>query len=149
MKKQVPRSIDALVRRPKVVVKSIIEHNGKILLLRRPEGKKFPLMLDYPGGKYENGESLEAAALRELKEETGIVMRRLDLHDVSIKQYSDARAACMFLIVYRGVTETADVELSDEHIAYAWMSPKKVDKTRLMPSLVPSLDRYIASRYHR
>jgi 8-oxo-dGTP diphosphatase len=53
---------------------AVVWHEGKVLLVRRgrPPGKDF---WSLPGGKIEPGEAPEAAALREVQEETGLSPR--------------------------------------------------------------------------
>ena len=58
--------------RPVVAVGVLLLHEGQVLLVQRarpPQVGRWTV----PGGKVELGETLEAAALRELEEETGIV----------------------------------------------------------------------------
>jgi 8-oxo-dGTP diphosphatase len=55
-----------------VVACALIDGDGKILLARRPEGKKMAGLWEFPGGKMDPGELPEAALVRELKEELGI-----------------------------------------------------------------------------
>jgi 8-oxo-dGTP diphosphatase len=55
-----------------VVAVALIDADGRILLARRPEGKKLAGLWEFPGGKVQDGEIPEAALARELKEELGI-----------------------------------------------------------------------------
>ncbi|MCX7381766.1 MAG: bifunctional GNAT family N-acetyltransferase/(deoxy)nucleoside triphosphate pyrophosphohydrolase [Alphaproteobacteria bacterium] len=51
---------------------ALVDRDGRILLARRPEGKKMAGLWEFPGGKLNPGETPEAALIRELKEELGI-----------------------------------------------------------------------------
>lgn len=51
---------------------ALIDIDGRVLLARRPEGKKLAGLWEFPGGKMNPGETPEAAVIRELKEELGI-----------------------------------------------------------------------------
>lgn len=51
---------------------ALIDRDGRVLLAQRPEGKSMAGLWEFPGGKVENGESPEAALVRELDEELGI-----------------------------------------------------------------------------
>ncbi len=65
-------------------VKVVVENNGKLLLVRISYAhKKWSL----PGGGVDKGESFEQAALRELKEEVGIVVE----HIIDIGEYRSDR----------------------------------------------------------
>lgn len=51
---------------------ALIDTDGRVLLARRPEGKKMAGLWEFPGGKLRDGETPEAALIRELHEELGI-----------------------------------------------------------------------------
>jgi 8-oxo-dGTP diphosphatase len=51
---------------------ALIDSDGRVLLARRPEGKKMAGLWEFPGGKLRPGETPEAALIRELAEELGI-----------------------------------------------------------------------------
>jgi 8-oxo-dGTP diphosphatase len=51
---------------------ALIDVDGRVLLARRPEGKKMAGLWEFPGGKLAPGETPEAALIRELQEELGI-----------------------------------------------------------------------------
>lgn len=55
---------------PRVGARAVIEHEGKVLLLRAEEpGRRYYFL---PGGHVQHGERLQEAVLREVKEETGL-----------------------------------------------------------------------------
>ena len=51
---------------------ALVDLDGRVLLARRPEGKKMAGLWEFPGGKLNAGETPEVALIRELKEELGI-----------------------------------------------------------------------------
>lgn len=54
------------------VVAAVIERGQTALVAQRPVGKHHAGLWEFPGGKVEFGESLEAALQRELREELGV-----------------------------------------------------------------------------
>ena len=57
-----------------VVAVALIDRKGRVLVQRRPAGKMLAGLWEFPGGKIEPGETPEAALVRELAEELGIVV---------------------------------------------------------------------------
>jgi 8-oxo-dGTP diphosphatase len=51
---------------------ALVDPEGRVLIARRPEGKKMAGLWEFPGGKLAPGETPEAALIRELHEELGI-----------------------------------------------------------------------------
>jgi len=51
---------------------ALVDSDSRVLLARRPEGKKMAGLWEFPGGKLNPGETPEAALIRELREELGI-----------------------------------------------------------------------------
>ena len=63
---------------PTIVVDAIVEKDYKLLLVRR---KKDPFKgsLSFPGGKVDEGEKVEDAVKRELREETNLNIEPTDI----------------------------------------------------------------------
>ena len=57
-----------------VAVGVLIDAQGRFLMTSRPEGKVYAGYWEFPGGKFEAGESGEQALRRELHEELGITI---------------------------------------------------------------------------
>jgi 8-oxo-dGTP diphosphatase len=68
------------------VVAAVISRGQKILVCQRKAGAPHALKWEFPGGKVEQGESLEGALRRELKEELGIVP--FDAQEITRYQYA-------------------------------------------------------------
>ena len=57
---------------PRVVVTAaVIERDGSYLVTQRPEGVHLAGLWEFPGGKLDAGESLQACLAREIREELG------------------------------------------------------------------------------
>jgi 8-oxo-dGTP diphosphatase len=50
----------------------LVDADGRVLLAQRPAGKHLAGLWEFPGGKVQQGETPEAALIRELHEELGI-----------------------------------------------------------------------------
>jgi 8-oxo-dGTP diphosphatase len=55
-----------------VVAVALLDADGRVLLAQRPAGKAMAGLWEFPGGKVHEGETPEAALIRELAEELGI-----------------------------------------------------------------------------
>lgn len=62
-----------------VVAAAIVDRDGRVLVQQRPPGTSMAGLWEFPGGKVEPGESPEAALVRELHEELGIVVTLADM----------------------------------------------------------------------
>ena len=63
-----------------VVLAFIYDCSGNVLLAKRPEGKSYGGLWEFPGGKIEDGETPEQATLRELAEELDILVVPTTVH---------------------------------------------------------------------
>lgn len=54
---------------------ALLDADGRVLIAERPAGKSLAGLWEFPGGKVEAGETPEAALVRELAEEIGIVTK--------------------------------------------------------------------------
>jgi 8-oxo-dGTP diphosphatase len=76
---------------------AVVEQGGCFLVGRRPEGVPLAGLWEFPGGKILDGETAEAAAVRECLEETGIVVKDV-LHLSSVgHEYEHGTVALEFI----------------------------------------------------
>ena len=109
----ISRVIDAYVFRK--------TNNGvNFLLLKRAETKIYEHLWQGVAGKIEQGETATEAAVRELKEETGLEPFRMFVAD-HVSQFYEANKNRMNLIPVFGIeVESDEVKLSDEHSKFVW-----------------------------
>lgn len=92
------------------------------LALRRAPDTRCPASWEMVHGKVEPGESLEAAARRELREETGLVAEMLlsvTMHPFYLVPHGTVQLAAVFAAV---VPPDALVALGPEHDRHAWLT---------------------------
>lgn len=99
---------------------------SRFLLLKCPETSRHKEYWQPVTGGIEHGEDNMTACLREIKEETGIVVEPDDVTLLleGYRVYSDEKDLhkTIFLTQTTGLTVT----LSDEHIDYTWADPSEV-----------------------
>ena len=79
-----------------VVAVALIDVDERVLIAKRPQGKKLAGLWEFPGGKVEPGEEPVAALVRELAEELDIAVSRESLEPVSF-----AHDAPVTMLLYR------------------------------------------------
>ncbi len=71
-----------------VVAVALLDADNRVLLAQRPAGKHLAGTWEFPGGKLEDGETPEAALIRELKEELDIDIRASCLAPLTFVSHS-------------------------------------------------------------
>jgi 8-oxo-dGTP diphosphatase len=103
----------------------------------------------FPGGVLELGETVADGAMRELREETGIVAEAagiLNVHD-AIHRDRDGRVQFHYtLIAVRGIWQRGEGEAADDAAATAWVSRADIlaDRYPTFPTLLPLFDLALA-----
>lgn len=117
-----------------VAVGVLIDTQGRVLLTTRPPGKAYAGCWEFPGGKIEAGESLEAALRRELHEEIGLQIGAVQPWRHFVVDYPHALVRLQVCLV-RDWSGTLHMH---EGQAYAWQS-LPVQVAPLLPGSVPLL----------
>ena len=117
-----------------VAVGVLLDREGRFLLTSRPAGKVYAGYWEFPGGKLEAGETVEAALKRELHEEIGIEIGAVQPWRVEIVDYEHARVRLYFCKVFdwRGEFEMR------ERQAMAWQD-LPVQVAPVLPGTLPVL----------
>jgi len=71
------------------VTAGLIHREGRLLITQRPRGTHLEGLWEFPGGKQDAGESLEACLVREVEEETGLRIRVLARAREIVHHYPD------------------------------------------------------------
>jgi 8-oxo-dGTP pyrophosphatase MutT (NUDIX family) len=102
------------------VTVNVVENNGEYLLAERSRDNKW----EFVGGKIEAGETIEEAALRELKEEVGLQAEVIEVNG----SYPSADNPEWELVPVHMKSYSRDVELADEHLQYDWIKPEEISE---------------------
>jgi 8-oxo-dGTP pyrophosphatase MutT (NUDIX family) len=123
----------------KIVAKLlVIDQKNNVLLLRRgTTHPHFPGHYDLPGGEVDGNEAPHDAVVRELKEETGLVIDRSLVNHRFSKQYATVEHI-LYEVSLPADVSAQDITLSWEHQAYEWRPLNAV----LHDTLTSDLDRY-------
>ena len=118
-------------------------HEGRFLLTSRPEGKVYAGYWEFPGGKLEPGESVDAALRRELHEELGITIGVAHPWRVEMVSYEHARVRLHFCKVFEW---DGDFEMREQQ-SMSWQS-LPVLVSPVLPGTVPVLRWFAEERRH-
>ncbi|HEU0163825.1 MAG TPA: NUDIX hydrolase [Thermomicrobiales bacterium] len=105
---------------PKLAVTVVIERDGAILLGKRGEPTRNAGLWSFPAGFIDRGEAVEAAAIREVGEETGLTIELGPILDV----YSTAGDSTV-LLVYPATSITGEATAQDDLLELGWFPPSE------------------------
>jgi 8-oxo-dGTP diphosphatase len=118
-----------------VVAGALVDADGRVLLARRPAGKRMAGLWEFPGGKVAPGETPEAALIRELREELGIDTRESCLAPIAFASHRyDDFHLLMPLYVCR-VWKGAPAPREGQELA--WVRPPRLSDYAMPPADAP------------
>ena len=118
------------VRRPRRAIPhrqataAVITRAGRVLIGRRPEGKLLGGLWEFPGGKREAGETLEACLRRELREELGIAVRP----DQKLGVFEHTYSHFTVQVVAFGCRLARGAPAAREHSRLCWVRPRDLGR---------------------
>ncbi len=126
----------------KQIAAGIIVNSGKVLLAQRKKGKDLEFKWEFPGGKLEEGETLEQCLCRELVEELNleVTVEKLFMKSEHIYDFGG-----FVLNTFIAKCDNPLITKTDAHEQYAWVKPKNLLNYDLAPADIPIAKAYIAS----
>lgn len=115
MTEHVVRVVDAYVFRKQ-------KNSVLFLLLKRSSNKIYEHLWQGVAGKIEKDETAWRAAIRELKEETGLEPKRMFIADYVSKFYEENGDRINHIPVFGIEVESEIVTLSEEHSEFKWVN---------------------------
>lgn len=117
----------------KITTGAIVMDGNKILIVKRADDDFMGGLFELPGGGVDEGEALDAALIREVREELGLVVKRI-IRFVDSFEYksSSGKRTRQFSFVVE--VENTDVTLSPEHTEFSWIKKEDIDKYNITES---------------
>ena len=117
------RSIEAWIYHPE----------EREILLLKVEAEKVSFWQPITGG-IESGESPEEACLREIKEETGLLLACSNLTSLGDFMVKIDENLSIHKNLFLVLTEQKEIQISDEHVVAQWVALDKVSSQLYWPS---------------
>lgn len=112
------------------VTAAIIRENNKIMICQRGEADECSLLWEFPGGKLEEGESLEECIIREIKEELELDIEVISIFAKTLYHFDGKEIHFTF---YNAKISMGDLKLN-VHNAVKWVDIKEMEKYLFMPA---------------
>ena len=103
------------------------------ILFLKVEDEKVSFWQPITGG-IESGESPEEACLREIKEETGLLLHRSNLTGLGNFTVKIDENLTIHKNLFLVLTEQKEIQISDEHVGAQWVALDKVSSQLYWPS---------------
>ena len=120
--------------RPVLGVSCAIWREGRVLLVRRGQ-EPFRGCWSLPGGRVEWGETLHAAAAREIKEETGLAIGTAHLVDTLDMIGPGTPPSSHFVIVVFTAEARGEPRAASDADEACWFDPQAIDGLPTTPDL--------------
>lgn len=127
-------------KNPIILVSAVLlrDYTGRILLAQRPQGKSMAGLWEFPGGKVEDGETPEAALVRELAEELDIGVKEdhLVAFTFASHSYEDFQLLMPVYLCEQWQGEPASLEGQK----LAWVSVDELFDYPMPPADIPLIE---------
>lgn len=128
---------------PKVAVGAVVIEEGKVLLVKRkypPKKGKWAI----PGGSVNLGESLQAAAEREIMEETGLIIKAKEPVYTFDLIERDSKGKILFHYVVVDLSAeyvSGDIHPADDVSDAGWFAPDEIEGLEITETTKKLLDK--------
>ena len=118
-----------------VAAAALVDSDGRVLIGKRPAGKALGGLWEFPGGKVEDGETPEAALIRELREELGVEVTAACLAPFVFASHA-YESVHLLMPLYLCRRWDGSV-VPREHEALAWVKPRDMAGYPMPPADAP------------
>jgi ADP-ribose pyrophosphatase YjhB (NUDIX family) len=121
------------------------DDEGRVLLIRRTDNELWAL----PGGAQDFGEYIADAAVRETKEEAGVIVQVDDIVGIytnphHVIEYSNGEVRQQFSICFRAHFVGGELKTSDESSEVRWVAADELDSLPINESMRLRIDHGLA-----
>ena len=119
---------------------ALIDDENKILIGKRPVGKTFENLWEFPGGKVKKNETVEQALIRETKEEVNVDLSKNCVAPLAFSTYKSENINIIILLF---ISRKWNLDpICKAHIELRWVKANNLNKYNMPPAnkfLVTSL----------
>jgi 8-oxo-dGTP diphosphatase len=119
---------------PQLAVSAAIFRDDKILLVRRARSPARGFY-SLPGGRVEFGETLHAALVREVGEETGLTVEIVGLAGWREVMPANAGGGHYFIMSFAARWSSGEVTLNEELDEFRWLAPDALGELKITGGL--------------
>ena len=114
---------------------ALIDGENKILIGKRPKGKIFEDLWEFPGGKVKKNETVEQALIREIKEEINVNLKMDCIAPLAFSTYNNQNINFIILLF---ISRKWDLEpVCKFHSELKWVKANNLNKYDMPPANKP------------
>lgn len=126
----------------KEVTAAIIRDGDKILICQRAADDECAMLWEFPGGKRENGETLEECIIREIREELELDIRVLGIFTKSIYHFNNNE---IYFTLYNAEIIGGELQ-RNVHNAVEWVTVEEIGEYDFMPADIGFVEKILKER---
>ncbi len=121
----------------KQVTAAIIRKDDKMLICQRAPDDECGMLWEFPGGKLEDGETLEQCIIREIREELELDIKVLGIFTESVYRFENKE---IFFTVFNTEIMGGVMKLNVHNTA-EWVTIKEMSNYKFMPADIEFVDK--------
>ena len=122
------------------IVACYFEYHDRYLFLKRSAEESHKNTWGVPAGKIESHETPQEALIREVHEETDIVLDNNNLKDLGKLYVRYPAEDFIYYMFYISLKTIPEVHLSSKHVDYRWVTTEEVAQLPLIPDALEALE---------